>query len=158
MVYPLTVPLWNSLLPSEVKSVLLSGCSLDACSNSLHEGRRRLFQSGMVSRTRHSDSPRNVLCRQVSKRARLLTEILHRILAHEQRHSDSHQNVLCHQGFKRAKDSRHYYYCLRGFVSTKMLLSSDKTLLSLDCGGFVVVERNLDTKLPRQQQSSRFHF
>ncbi len=41
----------------------------------------------------------------------------------------------------RARDSRHYYYyCLRGFVDTRLLLSSEKTLSTLDCGGFVVVE------------------
>jgi hypothetical protein len=42
---------------------------------------------------------------------------------------------------ERARDSRHcYYYCLRGFVDTRLLLSSEKTFSILDCGGFVVVE------------------
>ncbi len=42
---------------------------------------------------------------------------------------------------ERARDSRHYYYyCLRGFVDTRLLLSSEKTLSTFDCGGFVVVE------------------
>jgi hypothetical protein len=39
---------------------------------------------------------------------------------------------------ERARDTRHYYYyCSR---DTRLLLSSEKTLSTLDCGGFVVVE------------------
>lgn len=42
---------------------------------------------------------------------------------------------------ERARDTRHYYYyCLRSFVDTRLLLSSEKTPSTLDCGGFVVVE------------------
>lgn len=95
MVYPLTVPFWNSLLPSwaaKKSNEVISTCLLLLP--------RCMFQSGMIclltiplwnsplfpswARTRHFDSPWNVLCRWGSKHAHLLTEISTHILTHKQ--------------------------------------------------------------------------
>lgn len=56
------------------------------------------------------------------------------------KHSNFLHNILCHQGSKRVRDFCHYYYCLRGFVDTILLLSYEKTISSLNFGSFVLVE------------------